>query len=181
MRFADELDPARTPLRTTNLAMHVTETGYTPNLASVGPALAWTPFFLFGHAHYTGRERRWIGWIPDGYAPPYIVMVTLASALMGLVSMIGCFRITRRWFPEPQLAALTAITIFLGSNLLYYAQFEGSFAHSQSAATATMFVLASIYLSEKPTLRRWSITRTGDRRMIVTTGSPHFCSSCHSC
>ena len=167
MHFVDELDPARTPLRTTNLAMHVTATGYTPNLASVGPALAWTPFFLVGHAITLAGNAVGIGWLPDGYAPPYIVMVTLASALMGLVSMIGCFRITRRWFP-PQLAALTAITIFLGSNLLYYAQFEGSFAHSQSAATATMFVLAAIYLSEKPTLRRWILLGLATGAMIVT-------------
>ena len=167
MRFVDELDPARTPLRTTNLAIHVTPTGYTPNLASVGPALVWTPFFLIGHGITLAGNALGIGWKPDGYAAPYIVLVTLASALLGLVSMIGCFRITRRWFP-PQFAALTAITIFLGSNLLYYAQFEGSFAHSQSAATATMFTLAAIYLSEQPTLRRWVLLGLATGAMIVT-------------
>ncbi len=167
LRFADELDPARTPLRTTNLAAHVTLTGHTPNLASVGPALAWTPFFLLGHLVTLAGRAVGIGWMADGYAPPYIVLVTLASSLMGLVSMLGCFRIVRRWFPEP-LAALTAITIFLGSNLLYYAQFEGSFAHSQSAATATMFVLAAIYLSERPTMRRWILLGLATGAMIVT-------------
>jgi hypothetical protein len=165
--FINELDPALTPFRTGNFAIHVTPTGYTPNLASVGPALLWMPFWLVGHAITLLGNAVGIGWVPDGYAPPYVVLVTLATALMGLVSMLGCYWITRRWVSAP-LAALTAITIYFGSNLLYYAQFEGSFAHSQSAATATMFTLAALRLGEQPTMRRWIGLGLATGAMIVT-------------
>ena len=91
----------RSPFRTTNLAYAITSTGYTPNPWSVGPAILWTPFWLLAHlltglGHWLG-----LGWVADGYAPPYVVLVTLASALAGLATLFGMFVLTRRWFAAP--------------------------------------------------------------------------------
>lgn len=154
LRFADELDPARSPFRTTDLSHSTTSTGYTPNPWSVGPAILWTPFWLLAHL-LAGFGHR-LGWSADGYAPPYVVLVTLTSALAGLATLAGMFVLARRWFGAP-VAVIATITIYLGSNLLYYALFDGSFAHSLSAATSTCFVVAAFRVEDRPDWRNWLI------------------------
>lgn len=155
LQFANELDPAQSPLHgTPPLARQRTPTGYTPNPWSVGPAIAWTPGWLLAHGLVLLGTPLGLGWQPDGYAAPYIVLTTFTSALAGLATLLGCFAIARRLYAPP-IAALTAITLYLGSNLLFYAQFEGGFAHSLSAATATWFVEAVLALHAAPSLGRW--------------------------
>lgn len=154
LRFANELDPLRSPFRTTDLSYSTTATGYTPNPWSVGPALLWTPFWLLAHL-LTGVGRLLgLGWVADGYALPYVVLVTLASALAGLATLVGMFVLARRWFAAP-VAVIATITIYLGSNLLYYALFDGSFAHSLSGAASTWFVVAAFRLEDTPDWRHW--------------------------
>jgi hypothetical protein len=154
LNFTNEFDPQQSPFTHTPLIQPAPRPGYLVNSWSVGPALYWTPFWLAGHAIATVGRQIGLGWRADGYDPPYIVLIALASALTGLATMLGCFKILTRWF-TPAVAATAAITIYLGSNLLYYAQFAGSFAHSLSAATATWLLLVSLRLDEQPTMRRW--------------------------
>lgn len=167
LRFNNDLDPAQSPFAgTPNLAATPTETGYTPNLATVGPAIVWAPFWLIAHG-ITYLGRAWgTGWQVNGYAPPYIVLVGLASAMAGLLTALGCYALARRWFTE-RVAALAAVTLYGGSNLLYYAQFQGSFAHSLSAATATWFVIAVLAVDDQPTLRRWAALGAAGGAMIL--------------
>ena len=154
LNFTNEFDPQQSPFSHTPLVLPAPRPGYVVNSWSVGPALYWTPFWLVGHAIATVGRQLDLGWRADGYDPPYIVLIALASALAGLATMLGCFKILTRWF-TPAVAATAAITIYLGSNLLYYAQLAGSFAHGLSAATATWLLLASLRLDEQPTMRRW--------------------------
>ena len=167
LRFYNELDSTQTPLRAHNVAVGFTRTGYVHNPFSAGPAIVWTPFWLLAHGITWAGQRIGLAWHLDGYAPPYVVLVTLASALAGLATMIGSFVIVRRWFTEA-IAALAAITIYFGSNLLFYAQINGSFAHSISAATATWFFLAVLQLDEAPTRRRWLALGLATGLMLVT-------------
>ncbi|MFL5803477.1 MAG: hypothetical protein ACJ8CR_17260 [Roseiflexaceae bacterium] len=154
LNFTNEFDPQQSPFTHTPLIIPAARPGYVVNSWSVGPALYWAPFWLVGHAVADVGRQLGFGWRADGYDPPYIVLIALASALTGLVTMLGCFKILARWF-TPGVAAVAAITIYLGSNLLYYAQLAGSFAHSLSAATATWLLLAALRLDEQPTMRRW--------------------------
>jgi hypothetical protein len=155
LRFANEFDPALTPLRgNAGLASAATPTGYTPNPWSIGPALVWTPFWLIGDGLTWVGQQAGSDWQRDGYAPPYIHMTMFASALAGLLTLIGAYRLAQRWV-TPEAAALIALTIYLGSSLLFYAQLEGSFAHSLTTAASTWFILASFAVHEAPTRRSW--------------------------
>lgn len=168
IRFANEFDAAQSPFADVpRLGREQLANGYTPNTWSVGPALYWTPFWLLAHGLVYLGAALGRPWRLDGYAPPYIVLIALATALSGLATMQGCFRLARRWWP-PSVAALAAITVYIGSNLLFYAQLEGSFAHSLSAATTTWFVVAALALDDRPTLRRWLLLGLAAGAMIVT-------------
>lgn len=134
-----------------------TITNHIENNASVGPAIVWTPLFFVAHGlALLAPMLNLSSWQADGYGQPYIVLIAFGSVLAGLVTMFSCFWIVRRWV-GPGIAALTAIALLTGSNLLYYSMREGSFSHAISAATASLFVLAWLRLEEAPGLRRWAI------------------------
>lgn len=155
LRFDNELDPAISPLpNTPPLITLRTPTGYVPNPWSVGPAIVWAPAWWLAHGIALIGRALGAGWRADGYDPPYLALVTLVSALGGLATMLGCYAIGRRWFSRAT-AALAAIGLYLGSNLLFYAQLEGGFAHSLSAAAATALIWATLALESQPTPRRW--------------------------
>jgi hypothetical protein len=168
LRFANEFDPAQSPLSDIpRMGGPLHSTGYTANGWSVGPALYWAPFWMLAHGLVSLGAGLGLPWQADGYASPYITLIGLASALTGLLTMLGCFTLARRWW-SPAIAALAAITVFLGSNLLFYAELEGSFAHSLSAATTAWFLVATLRLEDEPTWRRWLLLGLAAGAMIVT-------------
>jgi len=144
-----------------------TATGYYVNYFSIGPAMLWSP--LYGAAHAIMLVGNALGqpWQANGYEPIYIVLTTFGSALAGLIVMLAGYRICRRWVAPP-IALLAVVTLFLGSNLLYYSLREGGFAHALSAATATVFVLAWLRLEEQPDMRRWAQLGAAAGLMLVT-------------
>jgi len=165
--FANEFDPQLSPLtHTPALSEQRTPAGHVVNLWSIGPSLAWAPAGLLAHAlGYAGRALG-IDWRADGYSTPYVTLVTFVSALAGLGTLLGCFAIARR-LVRPGVAALAAATLYCGSNLLYYALWDGGFAHSLSAATTTWFVYASLALRDAPSPRRWLALGTAAGLMIL--------------
>jgi hypothetical protein len=168
LHFANELN-AQAPFHgTADLAEPPTATGYTQNLASVGPALYWTPFWLVGHFTTLVGQQVGFNWHANGYDEPYVVLIGLGSALAGLLTMIGCYRLCSRWY-SGSLALAATMTIYLASNLLYYATYRGSFAHALSAATGTWFIIAVLNLDDAPhEWRRWLWLGLSAGAMIVT-------------
>ena len=165
LSFADEfaaLDPHFDPAK-----LPPTATGMLPNNASVGPALAWAPLYGLAHLAALGSWRTDSPWPADGYSQPYIVLVCFGSALAGVLTLIGCYRIVRRWV-GPGTATLTALALLFGSNLLYYTMRQGDFAHAISAASATLFVLAWLRLEERPSLGRWAALGAAAGGVAVT-------------
>jgi hypothetical protein len=65
----------------TSLARKRTSTGYVGNLASVGPAIVWAPFYLVGDAIVRAGNAFGARWTTRGYSLPYIAMINLASAV----------------------------------------------------------------------------------------------------
>ncbi|GAB4112597.1 MAG: hypothetical protein OHK0050_14200 [Roseiflexaceae bacterium] len=166
LQFTDEFtaldpqgfDPAQVP---------PTDTGLVPNNASVGPAIAWAPTYMLAHLLALIGPSFGLDWLADGYSRPYIVLVSFGSCLAGLITMCGSYRIARRWV-DPASSTLMVLSLLLGSNLLYYAMREGSFAHSVSAATATLYVLAWLRLEEHPSLVRWAALGAAAGGVAVT-------------
>jgi hypothetical protein len=143
-----------------------TSTGHYINLASIGPAIAWSPLYGVAHALALVGQGLGLPWRADGFDEPYIVLSVFTSALAALVTMLAGYRICRRWV-GPATATLAAASVLIGSNLLFYAMREGSFAHAVSAAAATLYVLAWVRLEEQPTVVRWAALGAAAGAMVL--------------
>ncbi len=143
-----------------------TATGHQANPFAVGPAIAWGPLYGVAHLLVRGGQALGVSWEADGYARPYLVLSMFTSALAGLVTLLVCYQICRRRVGPP-VALLAVVTLFLGSNLLYYAMREGSFAHALSTAVTSLYLLAWLRLEERPTVGRWALLGAASGAMIL--------------
>ncbi|MCG8351286.1 MAG: glycosyltransferase family 39 protein [Chloroflexales bacterium] len=143
-----------------------TPTGHQANHFAVGPAIVWSPLYGIAHLFVLGAQAMGAPWQADGYDQPYVVLSIFTSALAGLVTLLVTYQICRRWVGPPT-ALLAATTLFLGSNLLFYAMREGSFAHSLSAMAASLYVLAWLRLEERPSIGRWALVGAAAGAMLL--------------
>ena len=118
--------------------------GDTVNKYFGGAAVLWTPFFLSAHALSSVSEQP-----ADGYSIYY----QYAIALAGLVFLwIGCqalFKILQRFKipPGPQMVAV--LSLVLGTNLFFYAIYNGAFTHVYNFALINLFVLFLMQFQEE--------------------------------
>lgn len=157
--FANEFNRTLSPFPYTPKFPVYAPTGYTINPWSIGPALIWTPFWLIGHG-ITLLTGGFTFWESDGYSEPYIVFTCFASSIAGLFTMYTLHLLLRRWF-TPTVALITSIGVFLGTNLLYYANYAGSYPHSLSAFFATLCVFYTLHIYDDINLRWWHWLRLG--------------------
>jgi hypothetical protein len=129
-------------------------TGLYGNIAPIGCAIMWAPFFLLADAgvsvaHLFGSQ------IPaDGFSPPYILSVCYASALYGLLGLLLCWRLATRYASQTAATAAT-IAIWLASPLVFYMFIQMPFAH------ATGFFLTTLFLTI------WHDTRNSANTALV--------------
>jgi hypothetical protein len=139
--FSNDLSPDVNPFQNpdTQALSWRTPTGYVLNAFSVGPALLWSPFFGLAHLiSHLGRASG-LAWSADGFASPYILLVTFASALASLWGLILIYAVGRKLFSREGALAGTLLA-FLGTTWLYYTFLEGSFPHALSAFVVALFL-----------------------------------------
>ena len=125
------------------------------NTQSVGPALAWSPFFAAAHGyvrweHARGRAR----YAPDGFAPPYrraAALGTPAYVLASLVLLGGT--LARRFGRRIGWVALAAAV--LATPVVYYTVVVPSMAHGLTFAACAALLWACVRAEEAPSARRW--------------------------
>lgn len=114
-----------------------TVTGRLPNNYSIGPALAWTPFFVA--AHLLAK----LGWYrPTGFGYPYFTAVATGTALIGFLGVVWSFRLVRSYFRAP-IALASAVLVWLSSFHIWYMVFEPSMSHAMAMASVAAFLLWS--------------------------------------
>lgn len=116
------------------------KTGLYGNIAPVGCALMWAPFFLIADAAVHASNLFGANIPADGYAKPYILSVCYASAIYGLLGLLLCRRLALR-FTTPRAASMATVAIWLASPLIFYMFIQMPFAH------ATGFFLTSLFLT----------------------------------
>ena len=133
-----------------------TETGLRINFGTVGCALLWAPFYAAGDLaaralHAAGRDVA-----VDGYSRPYVVAVAYASAFYGFLSVLLSAAIVRhvaRWWPALALEdGLAALTVWLGTPLVFYMYVAPPMAHATSAFAVAAFLLCWLRVRET-----WSV------------------------
>lgn len=119
-----------------------TSTGYQDNPWAVGSAILWSPFFLVVHAFARG----------DGYAAPYFVAISLASALYAFAALLLSYRLARSLFAA-DIALLAVIVIWFASPLVFYMYMHPSMSHANDAFVNTLFV--TVWLTTRGKRRPW--------------------------
>jgi hypothetical protein len=104
-------------------------TGLYGNIAPVGAAIMWAPFFLLADAlvHAAGALGARIP--ADGFSAPYTAAVAYASALYGLGGVLLSYRLARAYATQ-RAASLAAATIWLATPLVWYTFVQMPFAHA---------------------------------------------------
>lgn len=124
---------------------------------SMGLSIMYLPFFTIGHlvAGITGE-------IQDGYSPSYCLLLILGSVFYVIVGLILLRKILLNFFDD-RITALTIVSVFLGTNLLYYSTTEPLMSHAFAFA---LNVLILYFVIEWHKNHSWkNIVRLG-----LTTG-----------
>ena len=116
-----------------------TRTGHRRSIFSVGPGLAWTPFFLLGDA--VARLEARFGRDVDlsGYGPEHVNAVALGSLLFGFAAVLLIHDVLRRHFPA-DTALLGAVLAWWATFLHWYMVHQPTMSHAASAAGAALVV-----------------------------------------
>lgn len=114
-------------------------TGLYGNIAPVGCAIMWAPFFLGADALVHIANLSGASIPADGYSRPYILSVCYASALYGLLGLLLCQRLAKR-YASKQAATLATIVTWLASPLVFYMFIQMPFAHATGFFLTTLFI-----------------------------------------
>jgi hypothetical protein len=120
-------------------------TGLRVNLAPVGTAIMWAPFYAVADAGV--RVARHLGSrVPaDGFSRPYIAAVTYGSAVYGFLAVLLSGLAVRRILGAgaPAVAA-----VWLGTPLVFYMYVAPGFSHACSAFAVAAFVVTWLRVRE---------------------------------
>ena len=128
--------------------MTPTSTGYAQTAWSVGPAIAWMPFYVIGDAGAHYLAARGVTVAVDGSPYPYRQAVCIAGLFYGLLGIWFCYRLAARHFTGG-IAALSTAALVLGSFMLWYIVKEPTMSHATSMCAVAAFIYA------------WAVTRGG--------------------
>ncbi|MBZ0221090.1 MAG: hypothetical protein K8I01_11745 [Candidatus Methylomirabilis sp.] len=127
----------------------LTPAGLPANKYSIGLPLAVLPFYALTHMAVLALNALGSGLDSSGYSIPYQLSFSLGSIFYGYFGLLISYRLARRYYPEA-VSFLSAASIFLASNLVYYFIREPFMSHLVSFFAAALF----FYM--------WSVTREGE-------------------
>lgn len=117
----------------------ITATGHVDNHFTVGPSILWAPFLVSVHLFLLSLNVLGANFLTDGYSPPYVVTMAVATALYGFLGLCLAFRLAKDYFPE-RSAFLATLGIWFASSLPVYMYFNPSWSHSHSAFVVALFL-----------------------------------------
>ena len=122
-----------------------TPSGRRMNFTTLGSALLWSPFYAGGHlaALLTGAPA-------DGYSRPYIVAVSLGSAVYGFLAVLLSAASARRVIGRGLAASLI---VAIGTPLVFYSYVAPVFGHATSAFAVSLMVWVWLHVRDRWTLR----------------------------
>jgi hypothetical protein len=111
---------------------------------TMGLALLYLPFYLIALLYIK------VAGLPyDEYSSPFSYMLGLSGIFYLLAGMLMLRKLLLRYFKD-MIAAFGMITVFLGTNLLFYSAYNGPFSHVYNFALIACFAWLSIRWHEEP-------------------------------
>lgn len=126
-----------------------TVTGLQPTAWPIGPSLLWAPFFLVAHAAVLLIAPA----SADGYAFPYIALVSLGSAAWSAAALVLIYRICRQ-FGGAFVGLITVALCFAATPLMFYTLRQPLMAHTTGIFASTLLLFVFLQLRATPQLRR---------------------------
>jgi hypothetical protein len=121
------------------LADQYSRTGHIKNHFSIGPSILWSPFLLLVHGGVLAADRLGARIPADGYSPPYLITMAVATSLYGFAGLFLSFDLARGYFEE-RWAFLATLGIWFASSLPVYMYFNPSWSHAHSAFAVSLFL-----------------------------------------
>lgn len=131
-----------------------TVTGHAQSAWTIGPAIAWSPFFAVGHLVAKGLNARGQPVSIDGTSFPYRQAVCLAGLFYGVLGLWWCGRLASAYVRIP-IALLATIGIGGGSFILWYLVKEPTMTHAASLAAVAGFCLLWSRTSQARSRSAW--------------------------
>jgi hypothetical protein len=114
-------------------------TGLYGNVAPVGAAIMWAPFFLLADALVHLANLFGASIPADGFSAPYLQSAAYASALYGFLGVLLCYRLARGYASQ-RAAALSTVTLWLATPLVWYMFIQMPFAHATGLFLTALFL-----------------------------------------
>ncbi len=127
-RIYEDLYKKREPL--TNLPL---------NVAPIGTGLLWLPSFGLAHVFVLVANALGASIPANGYSQPYIVAICLTSYALGCIGLLLSYSLARRYF-DPWVAALSVVTMWLATPLIFYTVVAPPWSHATSLFAVTLFL-----------------------------------------
>ncbi|GAC1643634.1 MAG: glycosyltransferase family 39 protein [Herpetosiphon sp.] len=129
-------------------------TGLPLNVAPIGTAVLWSPWFLLTHLVLKTAEMAGVKVAANGLSYPYIWAVSVASTLYGLGGLILSYFIARRWVGA-WTAAVAVAACWLATPVLFYTYISPPWSHAPALFVAALFVWYWLRIRPRPTTRQW--------------------------
>jgi hypothetical protein len=135
-----------------------TPTGLAHNNFAAGSALLWLPFFLVVHLPLRLAQALGFPVVADGYQFAYDIAICLGSAVYATLGAGLTYLWLRRAFAAhfPHVAIWPVLVVWLSSPLYWYAAFNGSMAHANSAFTVALFLYTWVRGAGERGWQRWA-------------------------
>ena len=122
---------------------HISPNGKYTNKMSMGLSFMYLPFYLIGQfqAYITNQAT-------NGFTSPFAFWILFSSLFYVIIGMIYLRKILLRYFNDG-IVAITIITLFFGTNLLYYTTLNAPMTHSYLFSLFAVFIYYTIEWHEK--------------------------------
>lgn len=134
----------------------ITKTGHLPNFYAVGPAMLWSPFVSIAHLAVIGADRLGFTVPPDGHSWPYVMALSIGSALYGFLGLCLAFDLARNYVDE-RWAFWATIGIWFASSIPVALYLEPSWSHADSVFCVSLFLWYWHRTRVARTLRQWIV------------------------
>lgn len=128
-----------------------TVTGLQHSPWPIGPSILWSPFFLVAHLVVLIVRPS----LADGFYFPYITLVSLGSAIFGIVALIMIYRICR-YFGNKSISVVTTLLCLGATPLFFYIFRQPIMAHTTGLFASASIVLVFIVLADNQQLKNRS-------------------------
>jgi len=131
------------------------KTGKPINGHSIGPAILWLPFFLFGHVLSLLLNLVGIKVPLHGFSLLYGLPVYFGTIFYSFLSVVLTYRFCREFF-NPLNSFFAALFTLLATPLVFYTNYEAYMSHALAYFTATACIYAYLRCARDRSLRWWA-------------------------